>query len=102
VSSLVASLLFVRPALLALQGHVRPHPRYLEGRLSAALERNAYRDEFVRARRLDSTDGVRLEAVSGQESHMIARAASADALVHVPRGEGVIAADGHARFLPLD
>jgi molybdopterin molybdotransferase len=102
VSSLVASLLFVRPALLARQGHVRPHPRYLEGRLSAALERNAYRDEFVRARRLDSTDGVRLEAVSGQESHMIARAASADALVHVPRGEGVIAADGHARFLPLD
>ncbi len=33
---------------------------------------------------LESADGVRLEAVSGQESHMIVRAASADALVHVP------------------
>jgi len=40
--------------------------------------------------------------VTGQESHMIVRAASADALVHIPRGDGEIVADGHVRFLPLD
>jgi molybdopterin molybdotransferase len=102
VSSLVGALLFVRPALLARQGHERPEPRYLEGRLSAGLRRNPHRDEFVRARRLESTDGARLEAVSGQESHMIVRAASADALVHVPRGDGEIPADGRVHFLPLD
>ncbi len=36
-------------------------------------------------------DGVVLEPVSGQESHMIVRAAEADALVLVPRGEGELA-----------
>ena len=102
VSSLVGALLFVRPALLARQGHARPRPSYLGGRLSAAIRRNPHRDEFVRARRLESIDGARLEPVSGQESHMIVRAATADALVHVPRGEGEIPADGDVRFLALD
>jgi len=102
VSSLVGALLFVRPALLARQGHAHPRPSYLGGRLSAPVSRNPHRDEFVRARRLDSTDGARLEVVSGQESHMIVRAASADALVYVPRGEGEIPADGDVRFLALD
>ena len=32
---------------------------------------------------------------------MIVRAASADALVHVPRGEGEILAESLVRFLPL-
>ncbi len=102
VSSLVGAVLFVRPALLARQGHARPEPGYLDGQLSAAVRRNPHRDEYVRARRLVSADGARLEPVSGQESHMIVRAASADALVHVPRGDGEIPADGHVRFLPLD
>jgi molybdopterin molybdotransferase len=102
VSSLVGALLFVRPALLALQGHARPRPSYLGGRLSAPIRRNPHRDEFVRARRVESIDGARLEPVSGQESHMIVRAASADALVHVPRGDGEIPADGDVRFLALD
>jgi molybdopterin molybdotransferase len=101
VSSLVGALLFVRPALLARQGHSRPEPSYLEGRLATPVGRNPHRDEFVRARRLESADGARLEAVSGQESHMIVRAASADALVHVPRGEGEIPVDGRVRFIAL-
>ena len=102
VSSLVGTLLFVRPALLARQGAAHPQPWYLDGRLSATVRRNPQRDEYVRARRLASTDGAHLEPVTGQESHMIVRAASADALVHIPRGEGEIAAGGHVRFLPLD
>jgi len=102
VSSLVGALLFVRPALLARQGAAHPQPWYLDGRLSATVRRNPQRDEYVRARRVASTDGARLEPVTGQESHMIVRAASADALVHIPRGEGEIVADGHVRFLPLD
>jgi molybdopterin molybdotransferase len=101
VSSLVGALVFVRTALLALQGAADPAPPYAPGRLASALRRNPRRDEFVRARRLDSDDGPLLEAVSGQESHMIVRAASADALVHVPRGEGEIAAGEPVRFLLL-
>jgi molybdopterin molybdotransferase len=102
VSSFVGALVFVRTALLALQGHANPAPPYAPGRLAAALRRNPHRDEFVRARRLESTEGTVLEPVTGQESHMIVRAATADALVHVPRGEGDIPAGGSVSYLPLD
>jgi molybdopterin molybdotransferase len=102
VSSFVGALVFVRTALLALQGHANPAPPYATSRLAAALRRNPHRDEFVRARRLESTDGTVLEPVTGQESHMIVRAATADALVHVPRGEGDIPAGGPVSYLPLD
>jgi molybdopterin molybdotransferase len=101
VSSLVAAEVFVRPALLALQGAVVPGPVFFEGRLAAAVRRNAQRDEFLRARSVASEDGVLLDPVSGQESHMIARAAAADALVLAPRGEGELAAGARVRYLPL-
>jgi molybdopterin molybdotransferase len=101
VSSLVGSLLFVGPALLALQGATDVGPAYEHGHTASALRRNAHRDEFVRARRVAAAEGVWLEPVSGQESHMIVRAASADALVHVPRGEGPIDAGSPVRYLAL-
>jgi molybdopterin molybdotransferase len=101
VSSLVGALVFVRTALLALQGHANPAPPYAHARLATALRRNAHRDEFVRARSLESNDGILLEPVTGQESHMIVRAATADALVHVPRGEGEVPAGASVRYLPL-
>jgi molybdopterin molybdotransferase len=102
VSSLVGALIFVTPALLARQGAVDPRPRYLVGRAASALRRNAVRDEFLRATQVRTEDAVELEPIRGQESHMIARAAAADALVHVPRGEGELAAGAAVRFLPLD
>jgi molybdopterin molybdotransferase len=101
VSSLVAAELFVRPALLALQGVAEPGPVYHEGRLGAAVRRNEKRDQLVRARLKASDDGVVLEPVAGQESHMIVRAAGAAALVLVPRGDGELAAGARARYLPL-
>jgi molybdopterin molybdotransferase len=102
VSSLVGALVFVRPALLALQGHADPRPAFDVGRAAAPLRRNPHRDEFVRARRQSEDDGVALSPLSGQESHMIVRAAVADALVHVPRGDGDIPAGAWVRYLPLD
>jgi molybdopterin molybdotransferase len=101
VSSLVGAEVFVRPALLALQGATVPGPVFFEGRLTAAVRRNAHRDEFLRARSAASEDGVLLEPVTGQESHMIARAAAADALVLAPRGEGELMAGERVRYLPL-
>jgi len=101
VSSLVACELFVRPALLALQGAAEPGPLYLEGRLARSIRRNGARDEFVRARTRMSADGTELDPVTGQESHMIVRAAGADALVYAPRGEGELAAGERVRYLPL-
>jgi molybdopterin molybdotransferase len=103
VSSLVGFELFVRPALLALQGHGDPLPRFVPGRLAAAARQNDARDQLLRARmRTDSDDGaVLLEPLAGQESHMIARAAGADALVLLPRGEGELAAGSPVRYLRL-
>jgi molybdopterin biosynthesis enzyme len=44
---------------------------------------------------------VLLDPLTGQESHMIARAATADALVLVPRGEGALAAGSPVSYLAL-
>jgi molybdopterin molybdotransferase len=102
VSSLVGFELFVRPAVLALQGHADPLPRFEPGRLTAALRRSRARDQLVRARRRTAEgDAVELEPLTGQESHMIARAAAADALVLVPRGEGELESGSTVRYLRL-
>jgi molybdopterin molybdotransferase len=102
VSSLVGFELFVRPAVLALQGQADPLPRFEPGCLAAAAKRNPIRDQLVRARtRAGSDGGVELEPLAGQESHMIARAAGADALVFLPRGEGELAAGSPVRYLRL-
>ena len=92
VSSLVGCELFVKPAVRALLGLREPLPPLEDARLSAPLRRNAGRDDFVRARVRMTPDGALVEPIVGQESHMIVRAALADALVHVPRGEGALAA----------
>ncbi len=102
VSSLVGCELFVRPAVHALQGAAQPGPRYETGRLATPVARNGRRDELVRAQRTPGTDCTLLAPIGGQESHMIARAATADALVFVPRGEGELGADEPVRYLPLD
>jgi molybdopterin molybdotransferase len=101
VSALVGCELFVKPALRALQGLAETLPRLEAGRLAVGLRRNEERDEFVRARVRVEDDVVVLEPIVGQESHMIVRSSSADALVHVPRGNGEVAAGSSARWLRL-
>jgi molybdopterin molybdotransferase len=100
VSALVGFELFVRPALRALQG-AEPGPRYARGRLGAPVRRLPERDQLVRARTRDDDGAVVLEPLSGQESHMIARAAGADALVLVRRGEGRAEAGERLPYLPF-
>jgi molybdopterin molybdotransferase len=87
VSSMVTFLLFVRPALAALQGG-DPAPRPGRARLTAAVPRSPGRDEAVR---------VRLEAgaatpTGDQGSHRLTSMLGADALALVPRGEGELPA----------
>ena len=98
VSSFVGFELFVRPALAARQSASEPRPAFLPGRLAVPLRRNGARDELVRAR---IEDGGVAQPLLGQESHMIARAAHANALVLVPRGDGELAAGAAVSWLPL-
>jgi molybdopterin molybdotransferase len=101
VSALVGCELFVKPALRALQGLAEPLAPFEPGRLTAGLKRNEERDEFVRARSRADGDVVALEPIVGQESHMIARSGAADALVHVPRGNGELGAGTTVQWLRL-
>ena len=101
VSVLVGFELLVRPALMALQGSAEPGPRFERGVLGSQLNRNAVRDELVRARVRQTSDGPVLEPLAGRESHMIARAAGADALVRVPRGNGGLGAGETVEFLRI-
>ncbi|HZT16702.1 MAG TPA: gephyrin-like molybdotransferase Glp [Gaiellaceae bacterium] len=101
VSALVGFELFVRPALEALQGLATPGPSFRPGRLLSPLRRDARRDQLVRALSRAAEDAVALEPLTGQESHMIVRAAAADALVLVPRGEGELAAGDTVSYLSV-
>ncbi len=101
VSSLVGMELLVKPAILGLQRLSDPLPAFGTAVLGATLRRNEGRDELVRARSRWDGDRLVLEPVTGQESHMIVRAAGADALVHVPRGAGELEAGTTVRYLPL-
>jgi molybdopterin molybdotransferase len=99
VSALVGFELFVRPALLALQGAADPLPRFEHGRLARGLKPNEHRDELVRARLLSDGGGPLLDPLPGRESHMIVRAAAADALVLVPMGERALSQGDSVEFL---
>jgi molybdopterin molybdotransferase len=101
VSVLVGFELFVRPAVLALQGVSDPLPRFEHGRLAGEVERNPGRDELVRGRLVFGDEGVVVEPLPGRESHMIARAALADALVLVRRGEDRLERGDAVEFLRL-
>jgi molybdopterin molybdotransferase len=101
VSSLVTFELFVRPAIEALHGLAEPGPHFEHGILSSPARTNPHRAELARARARRTDEGVHLELISGQESHMIARAAEADALVLLPAGEGTVEAGASVRYLRL-
>ena len=101
VSALVGFELFVRPAVLALQGIADPQPPFRRGTLRGSRRRSPQRDELVRARLRPAGAGIELEPLTGQESHMIARSATADALVLVPRGEGELPDGAEVDYLPL-
>ena len=101
VSSLVGAELFVRPALLALQGAADPGPRWERAELAAPVTRNERRDELLRVRTVTGPEGIRVAPLPGQDSHMIVRAAAADGLALVERGEGELPAGSVVHYLRL-
>ena len=101
VSSLVGFELFVRPALLALQGAAEPLPRLARATLARSVRRTSGRDELLRARLREVDGELVADPLAGQESHMIARAAQAEALVYIERGDGEVPAGASVRYLQL-
>ena len=93
----------LRPARRCSLSRARP----TRSRASSAVasrtgsSRTAHRDELVRARLRLEGDGPVLDPLPGRESHLIVRAASADALVLVPMGRGALSAGDPVDFLRL-
>jgi molybdopterin molybdotransferase len=101
VSSMVGFELFVRPALLALQGLAEPRPVFRPGILGRPVKLLPGRDSLLRARVRVEDGALVLDPLTGQESHMIAQAATADALVLVPQGEGELVEGDPVSYLSL-
>jgi molybdopterin biosynthesis enzyme len=65
------------------------------------VRRSPDRDELVRARSRVEDGRLVVDPVTGQDSHMIVRAAAADMLALVRRGEGEAAAGSTVSCVPL-
>lgn len=80
VSSLVCSLLFLRPLLLAMQGR---DPAYAldRARLAVPLPKNSQRQAYLRARATKTESGLRAEAFEEQDSSILSVLAKANALI---------------------
>ncbi len=101
VSALVTFEVLVRPAVNALLGLPEPLPRLEKGVLAIPIRRNPRRQDYVRARVREEDGETVVEPLEGRESHMIVRAAPANALVPVEVGEGEVPAGSQVAFLPL-
>ena len=102
VSSLVGAVLFVLPALRALQGRSVPGPVYRTGVLGAPASPRPEREDFPRAR-LEHRNGQDvLFPLTGQESHMIVAASAADALVRIPAGTAALGEGTPVAYLRFD
>jgi molybdopterin molybdotransferase len=97
VSAYVTFLLFVRPALNALQSADATVPR-TTAPIAVAIPRHPDRDECVRVRR--RPDGA-VEPTGPQGSHVLSSLLGADALAIVPRGEGDLPAGTTVTLEPV-
>lgn len=83
VSAYVTFLLFVRPALLALQG-ADPARSRTEAKLEAAYEKPADRAHAIRCRLTLAADGWSARPAPYQGSHVMTSLVGADALALIP------------------
>jgi molybdopterin molybdotransferase len=91
VSAMVTFLLFVRPALAALQG-LTAAPVLRVAILDQAVPRRADRDEAVRVALRETDGGARAVVTGPQGSHQLSSMLEADALLLVRAGDGQLAA----------
>jgi molybdopterin molybdotransferase len=95
VSTMVCSLLFLKPAIEKLSGLVPTEPERHKARLTAPLKVNDRRQDYLRATLRRGNDGA-LEATpfGKQDSSMMSLLAAADCLiVRAPHAPAVVAGD---------
>src|SRR5438874_870507 len=102
VSTLVCSLLFLKPALDRLSGLPDDNEPPQTARLGVALKQNDRRQDYLRARLVRAADGV-LEAVpfEVQDSSMMRPLAASDCLVMRPPHAPALPAGGEVPIIPF-
>ena len=101
VSSLVGFELFVRPALLALQGARDPLPAFLPGRARGRPARGTTRGTSSFARASRRAGRRRARPADGTGVAHDRACGPRDALVLVPRGDGELAAGAEVSWLQM-
>jgi molybdopterin molybdotransferase len=102
VSTIATFLLFVRPALLAMQGMRDDPSRRPRARLAAAVSKRHERAEFLRARLEWRDDGACwATALRQQGSGMLRGVADADVLIALPEGPCELESGAVVEILPL-
>lgn len=91
VSSLVCGLLFLEPLLCHL-GHIRPKNRMRQAKLASALGANDKRQDYIRARLVDTESSLPpVESFGKQDSSMMRIFSQSDCLIvrppHAPPAE---------------
>jgi molybdopterin molybdotransferase len=99
VSSLVSFELFVRPALRKLQGYTRLHRPTVEVRLDHDVRQTPDRTEYQRATVTWQPDGLVARTTGLQSSSRLLSLVSANALLHIPPGEGTLPAGTRVQAL---
>lgn len=102
VSALVCALLFIRPALRAMQG-LPPDDLARRARLGGALPANDRRQDYLRATMVQGDDGLPMAtAFAAQDSSMLSRLAEAGCLIVRPPLAAPAAAGDIVDIIPLD
>jgi molybdopterin molybdotransferase len=100
VSSIVCSVLFLKPAIKAMLGEKR-EVVHQYARLTAPLAANDSRHDFLRAKLKYQTDEVFVTAMPVQDSSMLLNLARADALIMRPPNAPAVPAGGMVEIFSL-
>lgn len=102
VSALVCAILYLRPALLALQGSSDTAIPMARAKLAHPLKANNFREDFLRATLARDAQGEPLVTpLPVQDSSMLTALASADCLIRRPPDAAACAAGEWVPIVPL-
>jgi molybdopterin molybdotransferase len=101
VSSLVAFELFVRPALLEMQGREDRERRRLQARTDETLQSPPHLEQYFRGVARREGDGIRVRLTGDQGSHVLRSMADANCLIVVPQETGRIPEGGTVEIMEL-
>ena len=101
VSAIITGELFVRPAVLRMQGARAVHRAPMPATLTTSIARANGMTQLLRARLVRDRGGWRASLTGSQSSGRLASIADADALLVIPPGGGSLAAGAVVAALPL-